>query len=169
MLYLVPCAHMAKCNALHAGQTSQDAICSLQPTKMSGIFKGYLRDSQRRLDEFSFQIQLEIWWPCCSQLPSSVRKKQEGTLRTSLITESPSSGGGKKTPLVLEWSACSKAVGNWGINGICCILPWWLKGNSSTLMARLTESLLVLFVLLQYMVWLEKEGVGLQHTVKTLP
>lgn len=60
MLYLIPWAHMAKCNALHAGQTSQDAICSLQPTKMSGISKGYLRDSQRRLDEFSFQIQLEI-------------------------------------------------------------------------------------------------------------
>lgn len=60
MLVLIPCAHMANRNALHAGQTSQDAICSLQPTKMLGIFKGYLQDSQRRLDEFCFQIQLEI-------------------------------------------------------------------------------------------------------------
>lgn len=60
MLCLIPSAYMANCNALHTGQTSQDAACSLQPTKMLGIFKGYLRDSQRRLEEFCFQIQLEI-------------------------------------------------------------------------------------------------------------
>lgn len=105
MLYLIPCAHMANCSALHAGQMSQEAICSLQPTKMLGIFKGYLRDSQRRLDEFCFQIQLEIWWPLHFHLSSSVKKKQGGMLRTCLVLRVQVIERGKYI-----WSPCSKAV-----------------------------------------------------------
>lgn len=49
-------------------------------------------------------------------------------------TESSSSGGQKKKPF---WSACSKAVGSQCGDGSWSILFWWLKGSSSTLMARL--------------------------------
>lgn len=154
MLYLIPYAHVANHNALHAGQTSQDAIYSLQPTKMSGIFKGYLRDSQRRLDEFHFQIQPEIWWPCHFQLPSSVWKEHGGMLHTCLILRAQVVWEGAKIPF---WSACSQAIANQHRGGTWCMLSWWLKGSSSTLIARLLgkDLKVLLCLLLQYMVWLE--------------
>lgn len=90
---------MANRNALHAEQTSRDAICSLQPTKMSGIFKGYLWDSQRRLDEFLFPNS--AWDLMTTPLPASFISMEEAGRDAAHLsdTESSSSGGGK-TPLL---------------------------------------------------------------------
>lgn len=134
MLYLIPCAHMANCNALHAGQKSQEAICNLLPTKMLGIFEGYLRGSQRRRNEFCFQIQLEIWWPLHFQFPSFVKKKQGGMLPTCLILRAWVAGGGWEW----FWSPYKKAVRKmWS----CWLVYAFLvaQRQSSALTARLLQ------------------------------
>lgn len=107
-------------------------LCSLQPTKMLGISNGYLQDRQRRLDDFCFQIQLEIWWPHHFQLPSPVWKKQRGTLCTCLVKAQVVSEGGTKH---LK-SARSKAVGN-QCRDSWCIHFLVLRSSSSPLVGRL--------------------------------
>lgn len=71
-------------------------------------------------------------------LTSFINMKEAGRDVVHLSdTESSSNGeGGKKN---LFGSASSKAVGNQCRDGSWCVLSWWLKGSSSTLMARLLQ------------------------------
>lgn len=59
-------------------------------------------------------------------------------------------GKGAKKPF---GSASSKAVGNQCRDGSWCVLSWWLKGSSSTLMARLLKKVFKFFFAYSCSTW----------------
>lgn len=116
--------HLRMLFAVHSPQKCQAflrVICGIvEEGWMNFVSKFSLRFDDRAVSSFLHQYE----------------RSREGCCAPVWYESSSNGEGGEKKPF---GSSSSKAVGNQCRDGSWCVLSWWLKGSSSTLMARLLQ------------------------------